>query len=226
MVVAAVAVLAVAARHLDPHPEALDAAVVLLDPMELRRQRQRHLEHRPRDRLRHDVDGEVGQHLHLRLDPVRRPLIGDQLADVADRHLAQRMRGCPLRLHLLVDVLTLAANLSNRRLHRPHPTLDRLRQPQRLLGVRDPAARERNLEDAARDPRRRLRDEHHVGGERERLDGEARDVRLHQHVRLPRLVAEPALDEELDLGVEVVHLLHLLLAHLYMGMWGVGYGVT
>ena len=171
-------------RILDPHPKGLGAAVVALGPLKRRRQREAHPQYRARDRLGGHVDEEQRQLAGLLFDLLRLPLVVDEGADLADLHLAQRVDRRALGLELVVDFVRQAAELAHRVAEGPRALLEHLGDTQHLLSVREPAARERDLEESSRDARRRLRDESAVGDEREGLDGQAADVGLHEDARL------------------------------------------
>jgi len=99
-------------------------------------------------------------------------------------------------LDLLDDILGQPLELPERTHAHPHPLVDHLRQAQRLVGQLGPAAVQRNLEHGPDKPIRRLRDEHHVGHEREALQPQLRNVRLQQHIHLGARLLDALLDRD------------------------------
>mmetsp|Transcript_81372 Transcript_81372/g.244012 ORF Transcript_81372/g.244012 Transcript_81372/m.244012 type:complete len:945 (-) Transcript_81372:82-2916(-) len=205
---------------LDPDPPVLCAAVVAVGPVEGRRDRQHHAQHRPRDRLRAHLHLEQGQLRRFLLDRVRHPLVGDELAHLLGANLAQRVDARALGLQLRVDVVRQRAKLPHRVVKVPAAPLELLGHAVDLLGVREPSAAERDLEEAARDARGALCDERAIGDERKGAHGQAGDIGLHEDVGLALAVGEARLDGQLALRLETLHLLHLLLAHLDVGKLG------
>mmetsp|Transcript_19570 Transcript_19570/g.44987 ORF Transcript_19570/g.44987 Transcript_19570/m.44987 type:complete len:439 (-) Transcript_19570:445-1761(-) len=209
-------------RVLHPHPPVLDRAVHPIAPLEVGADREHHAQHRARDWLRRHVDGDAREHRHLRLDRRRMPLVGDERADVTHAHLAERVDPHLLALELCVDVGGQAPHLPEHAGVGPHALLELFGEPEDSLRIAEPALAQRDLEEAAREARRRLRDEVAVGDQCEGADGRARDVRLREDVGLALLGSEPRRDhlERAVRRLQLLELLHLLLAHLHLPKLG------
>ena len=92
---------------LHPQPPRLARPVQPVAPLEESGQRQRHPQHRARDRLRRHLHLQLRQVRELGLEQRRLPLVGDELAQLAHAHVLQRVEPRPLPLELGVDVLRL-----------------------------------------------------------------------------------------------------------------------
>ena len=94
----------------------------------------------------------------------------DELADLLRLEVIEALPREVLLLNLLDDVLGDAVELAERRLAQPHPAVDHLAEVEDAVGQRRPPALQHDLVEASHQPRRRLRDVHHVGEEREAVE--------------------------------------------------------
>ena len=176
-------------RVLDPQEPPLRAAVVPVDPGELRGEKHGDPEHRARDRLHRSLQREVRQRLDA--PSYARPEIGvepEHGADLRRGHVPQPVHGGSFVLQLEQNVRTQrprVLELPQRVLVRPHAQVDGFGEREHRLRQARPPPAQAELVERAADSGRVLRDVRPVGDERKRFAPHAAYVHLEQQVHFP-----------------------------------------